>query len=856
MLPSDDGENAMLHRMSMLVLIALSCLGGASDTEATELPAIVCPKEASYAEKLAGKEIRRYLYLRTGKLLPLVTDLPNPSASPDGLIVVGGKDRPMMQHLLSDAQLETEVAALAPNQYTLKTEEYAGRPALLVIGGDDVGTLYGAYRLAEHLGVRFYLHGDVIPDLQIPLELPVVNETQKPLFDHRGIQPFHDFPEGPDWWNRDTYKAILAQLPKMGLNFIGLHTYPESSVGPEPLVWIGPPNEIAFDGKVKASYPSHHFTVNNGSSAFGYAPSKTSDFEFGAADIFDRDDYGADYMRNTFPWEKMPAEQCNAVFDGMGDLLSDVFGFAHQLGIKTCIGTETPLTIPNAVKQRLLAAGKNPSDPAVVQEIYEGIFERIAKTHFLDYYWLWTPEGWTWTPVKQEQIDATTSDFRMALAAMQKVRPSFTLATCGWVLGPVQSPSLFDEFLPKEMPMSCINREVGNMPIEPGFAKVIGRPKWAIPWLEDDPGMTMPQLWAGRMRRDAADALKYGCTGLLGIHWRTRILAPNVSALAKAAWRQTGWKGEMTTSTDGKSQYSPVADFYTDWAQAEFGPDVAEPVANIFTLLDGHLPRPADWATGPGSLKPDDRPWEEQQKEYTFVEDLAALRPKIHGAGNLERFDYWLNNFRYLRSIAHVKTVRRRFDNAMKKATAEIDRESQKIIARELVLPVRIELMAAFAELYRHLLATVTNPGEMGNVANWQQQTLPVLLAKPGHELAKLLGGDLPAEAMPSKQYIGEPRLFLREVRTSLAVGEPLKLTVIILGGQPDNAILSWRRLGDGKYAKMPLEHMARGTYTATLPAEAIHGDFEYSIQATVGGASLSFPPTAPTIQQTVVVCE
>ena len=89
--------------------------------------------------------------------------------------------------------------------------------------------------------------------------------------------------------------------------------------------------------------------------------------------------------------------------------------------------------------------------------------------------------------------------------------------------------------------MSCINRTVGNTPVEPGFAKVQGRPKWAIPWMEDDPGLTMPQLWAGRMRRDAYDALQYGCTGLMGIHWRTRILGPNVSALAKAAWDQSGW---------------------------------------------------------------------------------------------------------------------------------------------------------------------------------------------------------------------------------------------------------------------------------------------------------------------------
>ena len=56
-----------------------------------------------------------------------------------------------------------------------------------------------------------------------------LDETGKPLFDLRGIQPFHDFPEGPDWWNRDDYKAILGQLPKLGMNFFGLHTYPEGT---------------------------------------------------------------------------------------------------------------------------------------------------------------------------------------------------------------------------------------------------------------------------------------------------------------------------------------------------------------------------------------------------------------------------------------------------------------------------------------------------------------------------------------------------------------------------------------------------------------------------------------------------
>ena len=413
---------------------------------------------------------------------------------------------------------------------------------MLLVGGDGVGTLYAAYQFAEQLGVRFYLHGDVIPDRQAPLELADVDQTGKPLFKTRGIQPFHDFPEGPDWWDAEDYKAILAQLPKMRMNFFGLHTYPEGGVGPEPAVWIGPPAEVSQDGQVLASYPSRHFVTSNVTGAWGYQPRKTSDYAFGAAQMFERDDFGAAYMRDTSPWNAMNQEQSNALFNRFAAVLKDAFGFARQLGIKTCVGTETPLAIPKLVRERLEAAGQSPTDPAAVQSVYEGMFRRIMAAYPIDYYWLWTPEGWTWEDVKQEHIDATLADFAAIERAAVAVSAPFQLATCGWVLGPPQAPSLFDGVLPKSWPLSCINRNVGHDPVEPGFATVSGRPQWAIPWLEDDPAMIIPQLWVGRMRKDAVDALRYDCDGLLGIHWRTRILGPNVSALAQAAWSQDGWK--------------------------------------------------------------------------------------------------------------------------------------------------------------------------------------------------------------------------------------------------------------------------------------------------------------------------
>lgn len=104
--------------------------------------------------------------------------------------------------------------------------------------------------------MRFCLDGDVVPDTRIPFAIPPLDETRAPLFDLRGIQPFHDFTEGPDWWNRDDYLAYLSQPTKLRLNFLGLHCYPEGGVGPEPLVWIGLTNGLAADGRVEFAYPS------------------------------------------------------------------------------------------------------------------------------------------------------------------------------------------------------------------------------------------------------------------------------------------------------------------------------------------------------------------------------------------------------------------------------------------------------------------------------------------------------------------------------------------------------------------------------------------------------------------------
>jgi hypothetical protein len=472
---------------------------------------IVPPRNPSPVQKLAAKELQRYIYLRTGKM-------PEVSVRPSSQRIV----------------LITSPKSFRSQEYQIRTTHASGRTTWQIVGGDDTGVLYGAYRFAEKLGVRFYLQGDVIPDKRLA-KLPVVNETGKPVFSIRGINPFHDFPEGPDWWNTDDYITYISQLAKMRMNFIGLHCHPEGLA--EPSVWIGTKADLEPSGQVRFSYPTRWANTAIDSS-WGYSAMPTSEYSSGASLLFSDDKYVPETMTGMLPYPPTP-ERSNKVFNDTGNMFHKAFSYARALGVKTCVGTEMPLTIPALVRERLKQQGKDPADPKVVQEVYEGMFSRIAKVYPVDYYWLWTSESWTWGGNTEEDIKATTRDIQCAQAALDSLGNPFTLATCGWVLGPVQDRTALDKVLRPESPMSCINRNVGHDPVEPGFADIKGRPKWAIPWMENDPDLTAPQPWVGRMRYDAADARWLGCTGLLGIHWRTKIMSQNVAALAAAGWDQS-----------------------------------------------------------------------------------------------------------------------------------------------------------------------------------------------------------------------------------------------------------------------------------------------------------------------------
>jgi len=995
-----------------LITAVLLCSLFAQQTVAADTVIVVSPDSASNVQ-LAAREVARYVYLRTGELLPVYS-----------------KEKPGKNSI----RLQKDIT-LGPQSYRMKTGRGERDSRTLILsGGSDVAVLYAAYHFAEKLGVRFYLHGDVVPDQKILFLLPDLDETHSPLFETRGLVPFHDFAQGPDWWEADDYKAYFNQMAKMRMNFMGLHCYPEGMPGPEPLIWIGHPDDVDDAGKVSFSSPSFWQSTMN--THWGNAAVPTSRFAAGAGLLFPEDDYGPDVTRGHRPIPKTP-EGCNEVFNRTAVMLRDVFSYGRNLGMKICVGTETPLTIPSVVQAHLREKGLDPNKQEVRQKVYEGMFTRIKRAYPIDYYWLWTPESWTWHGAPQHEVEATARDIQTALAAWNKIGKPFGFGTCGWELGPKQDRGLFDKILPKDASMSCINRNIGFNWVDQEFLRIKDRPKWAIPWLEDDGVLVLPELWAGRTRRDAADALSYGCTGLMANHWRSKILSPSIASLAMAGWSQDGWNPDVgkraqvpnvpttdvsvggsvsTTSariqgtdeapvyqtarydlsayrltipngtydvtlkfcenaydqpgkrvfgvtingtqlverldvaavagknkaydlvakgvrvvdeslniefkrivenpfisgivingmTDDFNQFKsapytrrincgggvwngyvadlppigelppmpnrkrdlPCADLYADMCAAWFGSEAGAEMAKFFTKIDGDggaygvvqgratLPRPEVWLYGPGAFVAISAPWSDVSKQYVFVDELAALRTKVKGTGNLERFDYWLNTFRYMRSVAEVACSRGALNSAMDKIKAENDVIRKKELAASGALPARIKLARAWEKMMTYLLAATDTPGEFGTIANLEQSTRGALKFIEGHdkELAGILGDPLDKDTQISSLYRGEPRIIVPTQRSVVLRKEKVTLKVILLDNEPAaEARLFWRSMGKGWFKKIPMRHVARGVYEVALPEVPGEGVEYYLRVKTAAGREMVWPTTAPSVNQTLV---
>jgi hypothetical protein len=323
-------------------------------------------------------------------------------------------------------------------------------------------------------------------------------------------------------------------------------------------------------------------------------------------------------------------------------------------------------------------------------------------------------------------------------------------------------------------------------------------------------------------------------------------MSPNITALAQAGWVQGNWND------------LPKEDLYRDWATAQFGPEVASDAASLLSGVDGNFPMPSAWIRGPGVIIENKKPWPEVAASYDFIESFAGLRNKVKGAGELERFDFWLNTLKFNKFMGEFGCACGDLEQIMQNIANEKNPAIQAKIAREQALPVRLTMTVLAGNMTTSLIESVSNSTELGTLCNVEQQSMLRMKRLSGHDstLEKVLGEPLPEAARPWKEYRGNPRLVVMNGRTALDKGEIQSLDIIALDQNPvTSVIVKIRPLGKGKWKIVKAKHFERAVWTASLPSAT--EDFEYQVVATTAaGLELVWPATVPALNQTVVIKE
>jgi hypothetical protein len=305
----------------------------------------------------------------------------------------------------------------------------------------------------------------------------------------------------------------------------------------------------------------------------------------------------------------------------------------------------------------------------------------------------------------------------------------------------------------------------------------------------------------------------------------------------------------------------PVEEFYRDFALANFGPEAADPIAALFARIDGtSLPVPSAWIDGPGDIVRNRDPWSQVSTRYDFVGEMEALRVRVRGAANLERYDYWLNQFRAFRTIGELGCTAGALDREVEVLQAMADGGARKQRARQVALTLRVHLAELWTRLLRYEIAGAGSSGELGTIANLEQRSRvhQKLLEKHDQFLAAALGEVLPDTAVPSKSYAGPARIVVPTLRTSAGPGEDVRLRVLLIANTPPGgAVVCWRCVGETEYRRIPLRHISRWANEAVLPPLNAKAPIaEYHIEATLDGRAERWPASDSGRDQTMVLSE
>jgi hypothetical protein len=681
--------------------------------------------------------------------------------------------------------------------------------------------LYSVFDFLERQGAFFGIDGESYP-LDAPGRLHLPPEggswSATPRFAVRGLLPWPDFLNCITVYNGEDFQAYFEAMLRMRFNLFGMHVYSGARQWAESYLAF----EFAGAGHLA-------FLDTTATHRWGYLPQRTSTFGMGAGDFYDGEVFGSDAAR----WARDPWEAAELA----RNLLRKAFAWAKRLGIRTGIGFE-PYQIPDEIwralppevrpaelPDRRAAGPRFDIESVTARQLLETRLDRLLEAYpDVDYVWLWEDEQMNWES-RRKGIPLSVTPFLQAHDFLRRHAPAKRLVVSGWG-GVARHFEYFHQKLPGDVIFSCLSDSLGWDPVHEVFGKLGARERWPIPWLEDDPGMWQAQFHVHRFERDVNLAAKYGCQGMLGIHWRHRIVDPTAGYFARSLWdaslrparyyeayAATQAAGERagrlaTLLTDIDRNRKLLSTFTGEFKDGhavtrQFSGDYNE----AFTFWSGYEPAPAVVAS---------------QKEV-----LAELRRLVAGAASpleRERLAYLAGHVEFLVPYAEAWSLAARIHRVLEKA-AERNKSGAGGDARRLVAAEAVPLWMRLAgEVRAAMLAfqrIVATRNDLGTLASKHNKFVRLALYRLPLSIQEYLG-EMP-EAMtarlteviqpdpqaPSRLVIPtRPGLLERDSRA--------RLTMIVAGpAAPQEVAVLWRRRGESQWQNVAAELAGRRTYRA-----------------------------------------
>ena len=803
---------------------------------------ILAPAGAGFQERLASKELAR------------------------GLRNLG-LGRPPIQAAASGAEPGTEDVVFTlrvnkeafkdPEAYEIAQEASKGKGTRVrLTGATPQAALYAVFDFLERQGAFFGLDGDIYP-LQPArhLNLPPVNAPWRaqPRFKTRGLLPWPDFLNCITVYNREEHRAYLEAMLRMRFNTLGIHVYSGANQWTESFLSF----EYAGVGHLA-------YTDTTATNRWGYIPEKTSGYGMGAADFFAHEVFGSEATtRATSCWEDEKFAQ---------QLWGEAFRYAKELGIRTGVGFE-PYQIPdeiyNATPPEAHYVSKNPKIPGprldpesvAARDILEIRLGRLLETYpTVDYVWLWEDESMSWASQK-EHVPLSVAPFQQAYDFLKRHAPEKRLVVSGWG-GVVRHFAHFNQELPKDVIFASLNDNLGWDPVSEEYGKLGDRERWPIPWLEDDPAMWLPQYHVHRGVRDIDLAEKYGCQGVLGIHWRNRMMNADAGFQAKYSW---------DPSLKPAEYFQAFAAVQAEGSRAqELGEilnktDRDRLILNTFTgkIVNGHHQTheyAGDYGEGFVYWADYDPPEEVRVSQAQVAKQLRTLTDQAASPAERERLDYITRYIEFLVPYSESWVTASDLHQVLK-AAQSLKQEGKAAEAKQKVLEQGVPLWLKLAPQVREALLTyqhiVTERNEQGALASIHNKYERLALIRLRHSMKEYLD-ELPEDVealfqkVRSRDPNAQPHVFIPTRPSALGPGEKVRIFAVATGGEQTPRLkLYVRRVGSEEWRSFPMELIGRRTFMKEI--EGNRADMpllEYYVGAEFpsprGSRSLTAPVGAP----------